>query len=106
MLILQREGLGMYLSLINGGGGKIFAANKQGVISQRCLLGKLTGSPHQDTTQKLCAHKGKTPMRPVCEGGLPAATLSLPFINAVVLVVCFHEPHTIINSTSTCDDKR
>ncbi len=90
MLILQREGLGMYLSLINGGGGKIFAANKQGVISQRCILGKLTGSPLRDTTQKLCAHKGTTPMRPV---------------NAVVLVMCFHEPHTIINSTSTCDDK-
>lgn len=80
----------MYLSLINGGGSKIFAANKQGVISQRCLLGKLTGSPLRDTTQKLRAHKGNNPMR---------------LLNAVVLVMCFHEPYTIINSTSTCDDK-
>lgn len=49
-LILQREGLGMYLCLINGGGDRIFAVNKLGVISQRYLPGKLTGSPHRDTT--------------------------------------------------------
>lgn len=49
-LILQREGLRMYLCLINGGGGGIFAVNKLGVISQRYLPGKLTSPPHRDTT--------------------------------------------------------
>lgn len=99
-LILQREGLRMYLCLINGGGGGIFAVNKLGVISQRYLPDKLTISPHRDTTQRLRAHKGKTPTRPVC-----SHTFSAVYICCCVGGACFHEPHTITNCAGSCDDK-
>lgn len=66
------------------------------------------GSPvlHAETQHRDNAHEGKTPMRPVCEGGLPAARLSPLFIYSCVGGACFHKARTIINSGSSCDDKR
>lgn len=105
MLILQREGLGMYLCLINGGGGKSFAANKRGVISQRCLLGKLTGSPHRDTTENTRTQGNNSLEACLCGRTICSHSFSAVYMCCRVGGVCFHEPHTIINSTSTCDNK-
>lgn len=88
MLIFQREGLGMYLCLINGGGGGIFAVNKLGVISQNTFR---ASSPalHIETQHRDYVHtREKLPW------GLSAATLSKLFIYAAVLVVRIFMSHT------------
>lgn len=101
--ILQREGLGMYLCLINVEGGGISAANKQSVVFQRCLPGS---SPRRDTTQRRGA-QGKNSHEACLRGRATCSqTFSAVYICWRAGGACFLKAHTIINNAGSCDDKR